>query len=517
MSFANLVTSRLTFGYRFNDPQPVPSDPTAWFKAQLAAPAADDPAVTSRLALVRLPMTTVDTSNTATTVSLPLTYLTVTPEQLWALPATDTSANRALSRRPADEVVAANWIRGTFSPWQLHEVMTDFWHNHFSVDAYQSGTISVMWPAYDRVLRANGLGNFRTMLGQVAKSASMMYYLNQAESVAKQPNENFAREVMELHTLGIQRYLGEVAPAGTESTGYSDTDVQNAARVLTGWTIANGSRTASDGTKPNNGDFIFSPAIHDSGAKTLFGQSYPAGAGQAEGERFLDYLAAHPGTAQTVATKLYIHFVQDVPPANDSLINAMAQSFQANVGSPSQIATVLSLLFGSSEFAASAGQKVKTQFPYLVSLLRMSGAEVNPAANLEWGLSSLGAPLFQWSTPNGMPDTAAAWTGTNDMLRRWALASQVTSESSKILVDGSATLFAQIGLGLATPAAVVDRLTPYLFPAGLSSASQQALYTYAATSEILGAKGALTTAKTLLVGVRALVGAMAATPEFLTR
>jgi hypothetical protein len=86
MSFANLVTSRLTFGYRFNDPQPVPSDPTAWFKAQLAAPAADDPAVTSRLALVRLPMTTVDTSNTATTVSLPLTYLTVTPEQLWALP-----------------------------------------------------------------------------------------------------------------------------------------------------------------------------------------------------------------------------------------------------------------------------------------------------------------------------------------------------------------------------------------------------------------------------------------------
>jgi hypothetical protein len=147
----------------------------------------------------------------------------------------------------------------------------------------------------------------------------------------------------------------------------------------------------------------------------------------------------------------------------------------------------------------------------------MSGAEVNPAANLEWGLSSLGAPLFQWSTPNGMPDTAAAWTGTNDMLRRWALASQVTSESSKILVDGSATLFAQIGLGLATPAAVVDRLTPYLFPAGLSSASQQALYTYAATSEILGAKGALTTAQPLLVGVRALVGAMAATPEFLTR
>jgi uncharacterized protein (DUF1800 family) len=479
MSFANLVTSRLTFGLRFNDPQPVPSDPTAWFKAQLTAPAADDPAVTSRLSQVQLPMTTVDASNNATTVTLPLTYLNDTPEQLWAIPATDTSANHALSRRPADEVIAANWTRGTFSPWQLHEVMTDFWHNHFSVDAYQSSTISVMWPAYDQILRVNGLGNFRTMLGQ--------------------------------------RYLGEVAPAGTESTGYSDADVQNAARVLTGWTIADGHRTAGDGSKPNSGDFIFSPGIHDTGTKTLFGQTYPTGVGQAEGERFLDYLAGHPGTAQTIATKLYIHFVQDVPPANDSLINAMAASFQANVASPTQISGVLSLLFGSPEFAASAGQKVKNPFPFLVSLLRVSGAEINPVANLEWGLSSLGAPLFQWSTPNGMPDTAAAWTGTNDMLRRWALASQVTSESSKILVDGRSTLFAQIGVGLASPSAVVDRLTPILFPTGLSAASQQALYTYAATPEILGGKGALANPQTLLIGVRALVGAMAATPEFQTR
>ncbi len=160
---------------------------------------------------------------------------------------------------------------------------------------------------------------------------------------------------------------------------------------------------------------------------------------------------------------------------------------------------------------------MKNPFPFLVSLLRVSGAEINPVANLEWGLSSLGAPLFQWSTPNGMPDTAAAWTGTNDMLRRWALASQVTSESSKILVDGRSTLFAQIGVGLASPSAVVDRLTPILFPTGLSAASQQALYTYAATPEILGGKGALANPQTLLIGVRALVGAMAATPEFQTR
>jgi uncharacterized protein (DUF1800 family) len=517
MSFADLVTSRLTFGARFNDPAPVPNAPVAWFAKQLAASATDDPLVTSRLAQVMLPLTTTDSTGTATTTSLPLTNLNLTPSQLWAIQATDTTANRALTRRPADEVVAASWIRGAFSPTQLQEVMTDFWHNHFSVDAYQSGTISVMWPAYDQTIRANALGNFRSMLGAVTKSAAMMYYLNQAQSVAAQPNENFAREVMELHTLGIARYLGETATPAQELTGYSDADVTNAARVLTGWTIADGHRAAADGTKPNTGEFIFSPSLHDKGAKTLFGQSFPAGVEQPEGERFLDILAGHAGTAQTIATKLYVHFVQDVPPANDALVASMAQSFQANVGSPTQIQTVLGLLFNSAEFAASAGQKVKTPFQFLISLLRASGAEINPLANLTFGLSTLGAPLFHWSTPNGMPDSAAAWTGTNDMLRRWALAGQITSQGSKIMIDSPTTLFAQIAIGLPSSSNVVTLLTPLILGTQASGSTMQALQTYAATPEILGNKGVLNDAAKLLVGARALVGAMAATPEFQSR
>ena len=518
MSLADLFASRFTFGTRFNDPSPVTaSNLNGWFAAQLAAPSADDPAVSRRLALVQLPITTTDSTGTATTKSLPLQDLGLTPAALWAIRATDTSANHAYTRRPADEVVAASWIRATFSPWQVQEVMTDFWHNHFSVDAYQTDLIAEMWPAYDQILRGNALGNFRAMLGAVTKSASMMYYLNQAQSVAAQPNENFAREVMELHTLGIARYLGETTPAGAVGTGYSDADVQNAARALTGWTIADGSRPAADGTKPNTGAFLFSPKLHDTGAKTIFGQTFAGGGGQSEGETFLDMLAAHPGTAQTIATKLYIHFVQDVPPANDALVAAMAQTFLANVGSPTQIQQVLSVLAASPEFAASAGAKVKTPFQFLISLLRASGAEINPVANLSWGLSSLGAPLFHWSTPNGMPDVSNPWVGTNDMLRRWALAFQITSEGSKILQDSATTLFAQVPTGLTSAASAASHLIAPMLGSQVSAGTQAALLNYAATPEVLGGSTALTDPQKLLNGVRALVGAIAATPEFQTR
>lgn len=522
MSFADLVASRFTFGPRFNDPKPVSQSATAsWFAQQLTAPAADDPAVTSRLAQVILPITTLDSTGASTTTNLGLIDLNLTPEQLWQIKSTDKSANTAYTRRPADEVVAASWIRGAFSPWQVHEVMVDFWHNHFSVDAYQNNSVAMMWPAYDGVLRTNGLGNFRAMLGSVAKSASMMYYLNQAQSAKQQPNENFAREVMELHTLGIARYLGEVPPTGLTArqlatAGYSDQDVTQAAALLTGWTIADGYHADATGAKPNTGDFLFAPGIHATGSKVIFGQTI-AFSGQQEGETFLDMLAAHPGTANTIATKLYVHFVADTPPANDALITQMAQTFQNAVSAPDQIAQVLTLLFNSAEFAAAAGQKVKMPFAFLVSLLRASGAEINPQSNLSFGLSSLGAPLFQWPTPNGMPDIAAAWTGTNDMLRRWALGVQVTAESSKILVDGTGTLFAQIPVGLSSPQSVVDKLAPQVLGSSVSNGTLSALYTYAATNEVLGAAGALSDATKLLNGVRTLVGAMAGTPEFQTR
>ena len=152
---------------------------------------------------------------------------------------------------------------------------------------------------------------------------------------------------------------------GEVGTGYSDQDVTNAARVLTGWTIADGHQRAADGTLPNTGAFLFNAHNHDFASKVVFGQTYPAGVGQAEGELFLDSLAGHPGTALTIATKLYLRFVGDAPPANDPLIQTLAGVFQKNVAQPNQLALVLQALVGSPEFAAAAGQKIKTPSEFL--------------------------------------------------------------------------------------------------------------------------------------------------------
>jgi uncharacterized protein (DUF1800 family) len=518
MSLATLVASRFTFGQRLNDPMPVTdANLNTWLTAQLSPPTTDDQSVLNRLNAVQLAMTLTAADGTSTTEMRNLTDLFLSPQALWAIQASDTTANKALTRRPADEVSAARWIRAAFSPWQIQETMVDFWHNHFSVDAYQSGPIQVTWPTYDIIIRQNALGNFRILLGQIAKSAAMMTYLNQAQSVASHPNENFAREVMELHTLGIGRYLGETTPANALGTGYSDEDVTNAARILTGWTIANGHEKAADGSQPNTGDFLFDPKNHDFGTKTVFGTAFPAGIGQAEGETFLDMLARHPGTALFIATKLYVRFLQDTPPANDPLIQTMASVFLTNAHSPNQIALVLQTLIGSQEFAASAGQKTRTPFEFLMALIRATGAEVNPKASLSNMLASMGAPLFHWPTPNGMPDVASVWTGTNDMLRRWSLADQVTQLGSGLLQDGSSTLFALAGNGITKPADAVSNVVAGMLGGQITSTSWAALLAYANSNEVLGSATAFTNAVVRAQGLRRLTGAAAALPEFQSR
>jgi uncharacterized protein (DUF1800 family) len=523
MSFTDLAISRLTFGARFAEPSPVTATNfNQWLTAQLAAPVTDDMSVLQQLALVKIPITLTAADGTSTTTLRALNDLFLTSAQLWVIPKSDTSANTAESRRPADEVTAARWVRAQYSPWQLQEVMVDFWHNHFSVDAYQSNQIALMWPVYDTLIRANALGNFRAMLGATAKSVAMMNFLNQNASVAAHPNENYAREVMELHTLGIGRYLGLTTPPGLAGTGYSDEDVTSAARLLTGWTIADGTHRAANGSLPNTGDFLFSPSIHDNGVKQIFGHALSM-PGQAEGEWFFDQLAAHPGTALTVATKLYVHFVQDFPPANDPLIQTMAGIFQKNVNAPNQIALVMQALITSSEFAASAGKKVKTPFEFLISAIRATGAVVNPQPGLSALPGTMGAPLFQWGAPNGMPDIASVWTGTSGMIDRWSIADRLMSIAAGFLPDSAGTIFAEIAPALKTTNNAVNALVPLILGSSATAASTAALMDYAASKEVLGgllpapAKLPANWAASVDAGLRRLVGAIVATPEFQIR
>ena len=519
MSLADLITSRFTFGPRFGDPSPLTSsNMQSWVLAQLSAPVADDSAVLPRLQQVQLPITLANSSGASITQNRGLQYLFKTADQLVAIGQSDTTSNKAETQRPADEVSAARWIRAAFSPWQIQEVMVDFWHNHFSVNAYQTSQIALMWPIYDTEIRANALGNFRSLLVATAKSASMMYYLNQNASVAAHPNENYAREVMECHTLSAERYLGETTPAGTGfGAGYSDQDVTQAARILSGWTIGDATNKTWDGSKPATGLFVFNPSAHDTGSKVLFGNQWPPGGEQDEGEDFLQDLAYHPGTAQTIASKLYARFVQDTPPADDTLIPRLAKVFRQNHLAPNQIALMLATLIESPEFAASSGNKVKAPFEFMISAIRATGAEINPQPALGNALQTMGAPLFKWPAPNGMPDLGPVWTGTNVMVRRWALADQLMSTSAGLLLDGPTTLFAAIAPTVSRPQDAAVAIAQSILGSTASASSLAALSTYAASREVLGATGAMSNATSLLAGLRRLAGAVAATPEFQVR
>jgi uncharacterized protein (DUF1800 family) len=526
----DLITSRLTFGYRFSDPNP-PSDDKLpdWISAQLAAPATDDAGVLDRLGRVILPITLTNSDGTQHVENRGLTDMFKSRPELWVLSNSTSTPDPAERRRPTDEVIAARWIRAALSPWQIFEVMVDFWHNHFSVDAFGSSQASAMWPIYDQVIRTNALGNFRTMLGATAKSAAMMYFLNQATSNKRQPNENFAREVMELHSLGIERYLGRTTPPGMAGTGYSDQDVQEAARALTGWTIADGNRKAADGTRPNDGSFIFSLDMHDTGTKTVFTIQFPAGGGRSEGESVLDYLASHVGTAKHIATKLYIRFVGDNPAADDPLLQAMADTFHANVGASNQIALVLQTLLWNAEFwlsgvvppgsGASTGAKVKTPFELMISTIRATNCEVNPQEPLSNTCAQMGAPMFHWPEPNGMPDVATAWTGTNDMMVRWAAVDRIMTLGNKLLVNGIESLLTSLILWkrVTSPAQSVQLLAPTLLGASVSETTMAALTDYAKSTEVLGGKGAFVDPMLLEIGLRKLIGAIAATSEFQLR
>ncbi len=280
--------------------------------------------------------------------------------------------------------------RAVHSERQLFERVVEFWTDHFNVPIGDSAAEKLI---DDReVIRKHAFGQFRSLLFASAQSPAMLYYLNNASSDKEHPNENYAREVMELHTLGV---------AG----GYTEQDVKELARILTGWTA-------------RNGTFYFDPEMHDYGEKRLLGRTFPSGRGVEEGLAALDLLATHPSTAQFIAAKLCRHFVSDEPPP--SLVASTAQTFSATDG---DLRAVLRHILTSAEFMASGGQKLRRPLEYVAALMRTTQLEVTEDYWLPLSaLEQLGHLPFGWKPPNGYPDVAAAWLNTNNMLMRWKVA-----------------------------------------------------------------------------------------------
>lgn len=357
---------------------------------------------------------------------------------------------------PANELIEDTLLRAVFSKKQLVEMLADFWHNHFNVFLWQDDGVPLMVSYHRDVLRKHILGNFRQMLEAVTAHPAMLYYLNQNNSSDAGPNENFARELFELHTLGAENYLGVRDPNTVEkdangiSIGYVDNDVYESARCLTGWRIDDDLGEWEDGIE-KTGNFIYFKPWHDRFNKLVLGKYIPADqSDMQDGKDVLDLLAYHPGTARHIARKLCRRFIADLP--TDSVVEAAAATFTEFRDAPDQLKRVVETILLSDEFKQSWGQKIKRPLEACVSIMRSLNADFTRVpGGVFWLLGLMGQPLFERRSPDGYPDVKEAWTNSMSLLYRWNFAVGV---ANNWLNDDDKGLIMQTDLFAQTPAEI---------------------------------------------------------------
>jgi uncharacterized protein (DUF1800 family) len=404
------------------------------------------------------------------------------------------------------ELQQAKILRAALSERQLNEVMVDFWSNHFNVDIRKDDCRALMVAEDRDAIRPHVLGKFRDLLRASARSPAMLKYLDNAENSVPRdrsaiekmiiefyvqyklgisgtglipdkegPNENYGREVLELHTLGVDG-------------GYTQKDVQEVARCFTGWGVSGG-----------NGTFEFRRERHDKGEKTVLGVKIPAGGGIKDGEKVLDILARHPSTARHISRKLCQRFVADDPPA--ALVDRAAKVFTESDG---DIRRVVESIVTSPEFFSPKAfrAKIKSPFEYAVSAVRATGASFIPAAppmdkargtiegaatlgygnenlaklkkkTLNWSIYEMGEPLFACAAPTGYPETSSKWVSPGALIDRLNFAIALTEENvSDIRFDPAALIK---GVEIDHPQAVLERLGDDLLAGSVSAATRRTL------------------------------------------
>ncbi len=304
------------------------------------------------------------------------------------------------------DLAQAKLYRAIYSNRQLDEELADFWFNHFNVN-FDKGADRFFITSYERdAIRPHVLGKFRDLLEATATNPAMLFYLDNWESVAPQSplrqnpnrprrglNENYARELMELHTLGVDG-------------GYTQKDVTEVARCFTGWTIRNPQR---------GGEFFYNDRVHDKGAKIVLGVTIAAGGGRDDGEKVLDILANHPSTARFISKELAQRFVADNPPPE--LVERMAKTFRATHG---DLREVMRSMLESKEFLSAGAYhaKVKTPLEMIASAVRATAADVDFAMPLANQIGTLGEPLYRKIEPTGYSNANAEWVSSASLLGR---------------------------------------------------------------------------------------------------
>ena len=331
------------------------------------------------------------------------------------------------SNWPRDELTRATFLRAMYSRRQLQEVMVDFWLNHFNVYINDSSFVRATYPHLDLIVRQNAFGNFRTLLEAVARSSAMLYYLDNYTSSNAGPNENFSRELFELHTLGSENYLGTLeqnqVPTDGEGRpiGYVDADVFESTRCFTGWSFSQGIEDDGD-----TGLFYYRPSWHDRFQKTVLGVFIPQDQDElVDGRTVLDALASHPGTGRHIARKLCRRLIADEPP--QSVVDAAAAVFTAQWQAPDQLAQVVQAILLAPEFLATWGEKVKRPYEVAVSALRACDADFTlkmddaDTSSFLFRFDDTGQELFNWPAPNGFPDVREAWMRMTPRVMSWRL------------------------------------------------------------------------------------------------
>ena len=293
---------------------------------------------------------------------------------------------RRVARKSVADVSAQRIHRAAESERQLNEVMVDFWMNHFNVFAAK-GLDRYLIGQYEReTIRPRVWGRFEDLLMATAKSPAMLFYLDNFRSRGGALNENYARELMELHTIGVD-------------AGYTQKDVTELARVFTGWSM------------DRSGDYRFRKLAHDTGTKTVLGVRLKGG--MDEGERMIRFLAHHPSTAKHIATKLCIRLVSDEP--SPALVERVAKRFRDTNG---DLRATVKAVLDSPEFWSSRGAKVKSPFEYAISAIRAANGTIEDPLPLARELRKMGEGLYLSQPPTGYPDDAASWSGSGATLAR---------------------------------------------------------------------------------------------------
>ena len=526
-----IALNRITFGARDTDVLNARAMGwPEWVGFQLSAPAGDDPDLTVHLnsQAMRIRYNAPAENDTrgswvATDEIRPLNYLNADAATLWNIATHSGSTFSGSERvRISQELAAATWIRNTHSKYQLREFMVDFWHNHFNIGKNENQVATAMFPVYDRTaIRPHALGNFRTMLEANATSASMLIYLDNWVSTATTPNENYAREIMELHTLGGGAYYGtataSAVPKGPDgiALGFTDQDIVQASRVLSGWIVQNGQRLDNGQSLPSNGEFYFNLRQHNRAAGTLLGYNMATltNIDMTQGRKFLDIIAAHPVTASFIVAKLARRIFGDTPP--QSVIDRGVSAWVANQTASDQIGRVLrAMLLDGNEIMTAPVTKVRRPYERIIALARTTDMVINAGTFMNNVLDPLNDGLFAWPAPDGRPDENGYWLATGATVATWNqlfLLPNAAEFASKPLAAQSPVDATRTATGIVEY--WVGRMVGYQ----LSTEAMQALVADQAGSSGVPAAVRLNRATNIENAHRRLVSLIATTEEFTLR